>query len=71
MIIRLYFKKFGGHYHCRVFTGMAKNMTFAKSGDLVRDEREWDTVRTVLNSACEFIEDLPSPAIDFDHIGGM
>ena len=57
MIIRIRYKKLGGHYHCRVFTAKAKNMTFAKSGDLVFDEAEWDSIRDMLNSACEFLPD--------------
>ena len=55
MIIRVRYRKLGGHYHCRVFTGIAKNMTFAKCGDLVFAEGEWDMIRKMLTSACEFL----------------
>ena len=55
MIIRMRPKKLGGHVHCDVFIGKAKNMTFAKSGDLVLREEEWDEFRNQLNSAVEFI----------------
>lgn len=56
MIIRIYYKKLGGHIHCRVFLGKAKNMTFNKSGELVLSEGEqWDTFRDILQSAVEFI----------------
>lgn len=57
MVIRIRYQKLGGHYYCRVFTAKAKNMTFAKSGDLVFSEAEWNDVRDVLHSACEFVED--------------
>ena len=57
MIIRIRYLKRGGHWHCRVFTARAKNMTFAKCGDLVFDEHEWNDVRDILQSACECVED--------------
>ena len=60
MIIRMYYKKLGGHVHCRLFTGKAKNMTFAKVGDLVFSETEWDDVRNMLHSAVELIEESAS-----------
>ena len=44
MIMRLRYKKLGGHYHCRLFTAREANQTFAKCGDLVFDEREWGEV---------------------------
>lgn len=57
MIIKFYFKLLGGHYHVRVFTGESDNMTFASCGQLTFDEREWDGLRNVLNSAVRFIPD--------------
>lgn len=66
MIIRIYYRQLGGHVHCRVFTGVAKNMTFAKSGDLVFSEGEWDAVRNVLNSACEFVPEPIRSAIELE-----
>lgn len=57
MIIRVYYKQLGGHIHCRVFTGKARNMTFANCGNLVFSEDEWDMVRNILNSAVEFIKE--------------
>lgn len=56
MIIRIWYKKLGGHVHCSVFTGAAKNMTFAKAGDLTFSEAEWNMVRDMLHSSCEFID---------------
>ncbi len=55
MIIRFRFQKLGGHYHVRVFTGKAKNMTFARCGELVFSEDEWNDIRNQLNSAVEFV----------------
>ena len=57
MIMRWYWRRLGGHIHVRVFTGVAKNLTFAKCGDLVFDEREWPRVQTILTSAIEFIHE--------------
>lgn len=58
MIIRIYHAKLGGHVHCRVFTGKAKNMTFAKVGTLVFSVEEWDQIRNQLHSAVEFHPEL-------------
>jgi len=63
MIIRIYYQQLGGHIHCRVFTATGKNMTFGKSGDLVFDEREWDAVRDMLQSAVEFVKE-PGTKLD-------
>ena len=57
MVIRIRYKQLGGHIHCRVFTAKAKNMTFAKVGDLIFSESEWDNVRDMLQSAIEFLPD--------------
>lgn len=57
MVIRIRYVKRGGHYHCRVFTAKSKIHTFAKNGDVVFDEREWNDVRDMLASAVEFIPD--------------
>lgn len=50
--IRIRWKRFGGHYHCRMFTSPIANGTFAKNGEIVFDEREWIDVRDKL-SRCE------------------
>lgn len=42
MHLRIYWKKLGGHYHCRVFSAPTKAMTHACNGTLVFDEREWE-----------------------------
>lgn len=47
-VMRIRFRKLGGHYHCRVFTAPAPNMTYAKNGDLVFDEHEWEDVQRML-----------------------
>jgi len=44
MIMRVRYRKEGGHYHCRVFTAKEPGQTFAKCGDLVFDEQEWQQV---------------------------
>ena len=55
MIIRIRYKLIGGHVHCRVFTAKAKNLTFAKAGDLTFAHGEWQDVVDVLQSAVEFL----------------
>lgn len=54
--IRIHYKRFGGHYHCRLFTTQTKDGTYAKCGDLVFDEHEWADIKNKL-SAIEFMED--------------
>lgn len=44
-IIKLKYVKQGGHYHCRLFTRQGVSNTWAKCGDLVFDEREWNDVQ--------------------------
>lgn len=61
MNIRIRYRKVGGHFHCRVFTAKAKNMTFARCGELVFNEAEWLDLRDMLNSAVEFV---PEDAAD-------
>lgn len=34
MVFRVRFEVAGGHVHCSVFSAKARNMTFAKCGDL-------------------------------------
>jgi len=46
MIIRIRYKKLGGHYHCRVFIAVRNNYTFAKCGDLVFREEDPSNFRT-------------------------
>lgn len=55
MTIRIRYVKRGGHYHCRVFTGKGKGMTFTLCGELVFSEAEWDDVRDRLQSVCELV----------------
>ena len=60
MVMRVRYKKLGGHYHCRVFTAKAINQTFAKCGELVFDEREFDSVRDLM-SVAEFVKEDDNP----------
>ncbi len=57
MVMRWYYRQLGGHIHVRVFTGKAKNMTFAKCGDLTLSIKEWDDVRNMLHHAVELLDD--------------
>lgn len=52
--LRLRWKLLGGHVHCRLFTSPTPDGTWAKCGDLVFSEKEWDGVRIALNS-CEIL----------------
>lgn len=45
MVMKLKFIKRGGHYHCRLFTADALGYTWAKCGEVVFNEREWESVR--------------------------
>lgn len=53
-VLRILFKKLGGHYNCHVFTAKAAGQAFAKNGDLVFDEREWPDIRRAMRNP-EFI----------------
>lgn len=57
MVIRIRYKKLGGHYHCRVFTAPNEQQTFAKCGELCFDEREWPEVYEKLSRAAQLLED--------------
>lgn len=58
MILRIYYAQLGGHIHCRVFLGKAKNMTFQKLCDITLDAGPmWDDFRDMMNSSAEFIPD--------------
>lgn len=50
MVLRLRYRIGSAHVHCRVFTALAENMTFAKSGDLVFRLDEWNTIRNLCQS---------------------
>lgn len=58
MVIRIWYRRLGGHIHCRVFTATAKNMTFAKVGNLIFSEAEWDAIRNQLQSAIDFLPEV-------------
>ena len=59
-VMRVRYEKLGGHYHCRVFTAKLANQTFAKNGDLVFDENEWEDIPQIMSGA-EFIEEKKAP----------
>ena len=53
---RIWFRKLGGHYHCRMFSARNPHETFAKNGELVFDEQEFDSVKAAM-PAVEFIDE--------------
>lgn len=54
--LRIRWRKLGGHYHCRIFSGI-EGQTFAKLGEIVLDEDDWKHVGSFFGFAAEFIED--------------
>ena len=62
MIMRIRYRKLGGHYHCRVFTAPASDQTFAKVGELVFDERDWSSLDRMLSNAQIVPEEVITPA---------
>jgi len=54
--LKLYYTKEGGHYHCRVFIGIY-GMTFAKVGNLVFDEADWEGLKNTFAHGTIFIQD--------------
>ena len=61
MVIRWRYQKKGGHIHVRCFTAKGRNFTFAKNGDLVFDEDEWDFIRDSLHKAVEILPEDGDP----------
>ena len=53
MNFRFRWKQEGGHVHVRVFVGRSRNMTHAKSGDLVFSEQEWTWLSEFLRASQE------------------
>ena len=53
-VMKVRYEKRGGHYHCTVFTAPAPNLTYANCGELVFDEREWDSIKVIMSEA-EFV----------------
>ena len=45
--MRIRFCQLGGHIHCRVFTRTLPTETWAKCGDLVFAEDEWQAVSAI------------------------
>lgn len=65
-VMRVRYKKQGGHYHCRVFTAHVPTGTYEKNGDLVFDERQWEEAKRIL-SGCEFLEEGEEPGNPLQH----
>jgi hypothetical protein len=68
---RMCYSYVGRHYRCRVFSASNPSGTFAKLGDLVMDEKDWDCFRDQVGSGWQFLPesftppsagDSPSPA---------
>lgn len=58
MIIRVRYKQLGGHVHCRVFTAIGPDRTFAKCGELTFSNDEWEgVIRIWSDQDCQFVED--------------
>jgi hypothetical protein len=55
MLMRIRYRKLGGHYHCRVFTSPYQGAVFSKCGDLCFSEDEWEAVRRIIRA--EFVND--------------
>lgn len=52
--------KQGGHYHVAIFSASKENETFAKLGDLVMDEDDWEAFRYSIGKSYWTLEE-PSP----------
>jgi hypothetical protein len=57
-VMRVRYKKMGGHYHCRIFTAKEWHLTFANCGELCFSEDEWESVKSIMGGA-EFVNDQP------------
>lgn len=55
-VFRIRYTKLGKHYHCRVFSARGLNQTFAKNGDLVFDDEEFENVKAAMPGV-EFIDE--------------
>lgn len=62
-VMRVRYKKLGGHYHCRVFTARRADTTYAKNGELVFDDMEWEDVKKIMNGA-EFLPEEPPLVVE-------
>ena len=57
MILRIWHKKLGGHFHCGVFTAEQENFTFAKCGDLCFRENEFREVQVLLGDNVQWLSE--------------
>lgn len=55
-VMKIHYKKLGGHYHCTVYTARTSNVTYACNGALVFDEREFPDVKLIISGA-QFIDE--------------
>lgn len=67
MIWRVRYSKRGGHVHCRLFVARETNRTFAKCGDFVVGESEFESLCTCC-AGVHFLADEEAPA-RFDRSG--
>lgn len=49
MIFKVIWEKRGGHIHCALFSAPALNMTYAKCGDFVVQDVEFDQLQRVMS----------------------
>lgn len=57
MVFRVRYKLLGGHYHCRIFSAKASDQTFAKMGEVVLRENEFDAFKKCM--IAEFLPEEP------------
>lgn len=56
-VFRVRYRKLGGHYHLRIFSARTRESTFAKLGDLVMDEDDWDAFCARGDVIWEFLQE--------------
>lgn len=55
MIFRLRFKQLGGHVHCRLFQALSPSHTWQKNGEIVFDERGWESFAALMHTRIEML----------------
>ena len=59
-LFRIRYKVFGGHIHCRLFSGKHPSQTFAKCGDFTLSRGQEFIDFTDVFSRAEFINETPN-----------
>jgi hypothetical protein len=54
---RVRWRVLGGHIHCRVFSAENPSGTFAKLGDLIMDERDWNSFRDQIGGGWQLVSE--------------